>query len=131
MLLESLVASIIVQAIYLVVPGLHPTRVGRHYPPYSRTLSRRLLSIFVPLILIMTFVLIYAVTATTLDMAVSYAVDEMGRDAKSAAQDVPHFIRTGQALLADVASDQVLTQGGQRALNDHLKDSLRKSAAGR
>jgi len=127
-LLESLVASVIVQVIYLAVPGLRPVRVGRRYPPYSRTLNRRLLSIFVPLILIMTFVLIYAVTATTLDMAVSYAVDEMARDANSAAEDVPHFIRTGQALLADVASDRVLWQGDQRALNDYLRDNLRKSA---
>jgi len=53
-LLESLVAAIVVQAAYLLSPRLRPVRVAYQTPPYARTLNRRLLFLFVPLILIMT-----------------------------------------------------------------------------
>jgi len=127
-LLESLVAAIIIQMVYLAFSTLRPVRVTRRYPPYSRTLNRRLLFIFVPLIVIMTFVLIYAVTATTLDMAVSDAVEEMARDANSAAGDIPYFIHNGQGLLADFASDEALWQGDPTELSDHLQSNLRTVA---
>ncbi|MCP4543699.1 MAG: PAS domain S-box protein [Chloroflexi bacterium] len=131
-LLEILVAALIVQAVYLVFHSLRPVRVVRHYPPYSRTLSRRLLFIFVPLIVIMTFILIYAVTATTLEMAVSDAVDEMARDANSASEDIPYFILNGRGLLADFANDfatsQVQWQDDPTVLDDHLEGNVRTLA---
>ncbi len=124
-LLESLVASIIVQVIYVAFADLRPVQAGHQYPPYSHTLNRRLLFIFIPLIVIMTFMLVYAVTATTLDMAVSNAVNEMSRDANSAAEDIPYFIHNGQGLLAAFADDEILWQGDPDALNEHLRGSLR------
>ncbi len=124
-LLESLVAAIIAQAVYLIFPRLRPVRAAHQYPPYSRTLNRRLLFLFVPLILIMTFVLIYAVTTATLDMAISDAIDEMARDANSAAEDVPYFIHNGQGLLADFAGDERLWQSDPAELGEHLKSNLR------
>ncbi|MEE8392362.1 MAG: histidine kinase dimerization/phospho-acceptor domain-containing protein, partial [Anaerolineae bacterium] len=127
-LLESLVSAIIVQAVYLFFSSLRPVRVARHHPPYSRTLNRRLLFIFVPLIMVMTFVLIYAVTATTLDMAVSDAVDEMARDANSAAEDIPYFIHNGLGLLADFANDEALWESDSTMLSDHLQGNLRTLA---
>ena len=127
-LLESLVSAIIIQAVYLIFSSLRPVRVARHHPPYSRTLNRRLLFMFVPLIMVMTFVLIYAVTATTLDVAVSDAVDEMARDANSAAEDIPYFIHSGQGLLADFANDEALWRGDPVVLSDHLRGKLRTLA---
>ncbi len=131
-LLEVLASALIIQAVYVIFPALRPVRVVRHYPPYSRTLNRRLLSIFVPLIMFMTLVLIYAVTATTLDMAVSDAVDEMARDANSAAEDIPYFILNGQGLLADFANDfahgQVQWQDDPAILDDHLEGNVRTLA---
>jgi PAS domain S-box-containing protein len=124
-LLESLVAAIVIQAIYLLFADLRPVRAGHQYPPYTHTLNRRLLFIFVPLVVVMTFMLVYAVTATTLNMAVSDAVDEMSRDANSAAEDIPYFIHNGQGLLAAFADDEVWWQDDPGALDDHLQDSLR------
>jgi PAS domain S-box-containing protein len=127
-LLESLAATVVVQAVYLFFPSLRPAQVTRHHPPYSRTLNRRLLFIFVPLIVVMIFMLIYAVTATTLDVAVSDAVDEMARDANSAAEDIPYFIHTGQGALSDFANDEALWQDDPIVLSHHLRGKLRTLA---
>lgn len=127
-LLESLVAAVLVYGIYLAFPRLRPVRVARRSPPYSRTLSRRLLFLFVPLILLMTFVLVYAVVSTTLRVATSDAVDEMARDANGAAEDIPFFIHTGQGLLAEFANDDVLWNSDPVALEEHLRSDLRTVA---
>jgi len=127
-LLEILVAAIVVQVVYLLSPRLRPVRVVNQFPPYSRTLRRRLLFLFVPLILVMTAVLIYAVTVTTLRVATSEAVDEMARDANSAAEGIPYFIHTGQGLLAEFANDEVLRRSDAIALETHLRSDLRSVA---
>ncbi len=127
-LLESLVAALVVQVVYLVSPRLRPVRVVHQSPPYSRTLRRRLLFLFVPLILVMTAVLIYAVTVTTLRVATSEAVDEMARDANSAAEGIPYFIHTGQGLLAEFANDEVLRRSDPITLETHLRGDLRSVA---
>lgn len=125
LLLESLFASLIIQFIYLIVPKLRPVRAVYRYPPYARTLNRRLLFLFVPLILLMTLVLIYAMTKTTLDMAIADAVDEMSRDAHGAADNIPYFIHTGQGLVEEFASNEALLQGDPALLADVLKSNLR------
>ncbi len=124
-LLESLVAAAVIQLIYLILPDWRPVRAAHEYPPYSRTLNRRLLFLFVPLIMVMTFVLIYAVTTTTLDVAVSDAVDEMARNASSAAEDIPYFIHTGQGLLEGLAKDERLWHQDPITLENRLRDDLR------
>jgi len=124
-LLSSLVAAAIVQLAYLTFPDLCPIRVAHEYPPYSRTLNRRLLFLFVPLIMVMTFVLIYAVTTTTLDLAISDAVEEMARNANSAAEDIPYFIHTGQGLLEGLAKDERLWHGDPITQGNQLRDNLR------
>ncbi len=125
MLLESLVAAIVVQAIYLLAPRLCPIRVAYQTPPYARTLNRRLLFLFVPLILIMTVALVYAVTETTLNVTTREAVDEMARDAHSAAQDIPYFFETGQGLLAEFANDERLQHSDSAMLEERLRGDLR------
>jgi len=127
-LLESLVAAVVIQAIYLLFSHLRPVRVAYRSPPYGRTLSRRLLFMFVPLILTMTFVLVYAVMATTLHMATLDAVDEMARDANSAAEDILYFIYTGQGLLTEFAGDERLWSDDPTILEDCLKSDLRTVA---
>ena len=128
LLLESLAAAIVVQVVFLLSPRLRPVHAVHQFPPYSRTLNRRLLFLFVPLILAMTFILVYAVTATTLRVATLDAVDEMARDASSAAEDIPYFIHTGQGLLAEFAADEALRQGDPPTLQDRLRSDLRTVA---
>nr|HID12351.1 HAMP domain-containing protein [Anaerolineae bacterium] len=127
-LLESLVAATVVQVVYLLSPRLRPVRVAHQSPPYSRTLNRRLLFLFVPLILTMTAVLVHAVTATTLRVATLEAVDEMARDANSAAGGIPYFIHTGQGLLVEFANDEILWHSDPITLEARLRDDLRTVA---
>ena len=127
-LLESLGAAIIVQAIYMLSPRLRPVRTAYRSPPYTRTLNRRLLFLFVPLILTMTFILVYAVTATTLRMATQEVISEMARDAHSAAEEIPYFIHTGQGLLEEFSNDERLQTQDQAALDERLRRDLRAVA---
>jgi len=131
-LLEGIIAAIIVQVVYLLDHllrlRLRPIRAAHRSPPYTRTLNRRLLFLFVPLILAMTIVLVYAVVKTTLQVATSDAVDEMARDASSAADDIPYFIHTGQGLLAEFANDEALRASDPAALEGYLRGDLRTVA---
>lgn len=127
-LLESFVAALVVQIVYLFFTRLRPVHVARRSPPYGRSLNRRMLFLFVPLILAMTFVLLYAVTMTALRMAVLGAVDEMARDANSAAEGIPYFIHTGQGLLVEFANDERLWHSDPITLEARLSGDLRTVA---
>lgn len=125
-LLESLVAAIIVQPLYILVPRLRPVRAAYHSPPYIRTLNRRLLFLFVPLILIMTVVLLYAVTKTTFREATLSVVGEMARDAESAAGVIPSLITTGHTLMMNFAADEELQYSSDPlVLEDRLLNDVR------
>jgi PAS domain S-box-containing protein len=124
-LVEGLIAALAIQVIYLLFPRLRPVRSTRRSPPYSKTLNRRLLVLFVPLIGLITVALVYAVTATALRLATSEAVDQMARDANSAAEGIPYFIQTGQGLLAEFADDERLWQADQDALETRLRRDMR------
>jgi PAS domain S-box-containing protein len=124
-LAEGLIAALAIQAVYLLYPRVRPVRSTRRYPPYSKTLNRRLLCLFVPLIGLITIVLVYAVTVTALRLATSEAVDNMARDASSAAEGIPYFIQTGQGLLAEFARDERLWRADQDALETRLQRDMR------
>jgi PAS domain S-box-containing protein len=125
LLLEGLVAALIIQAVYLFLPQYRPARTARRSPPYSRTLNRRLLFLFVPLIGLITIVLVYAVTATALRLATNEAVNQMARAANSAAEGIPYFIQTGQGLLIEFADDDRLWQTDRDALEARLRRDMR------
>jgi PAS domain S-box-containing protein len=107
-LLESLIAAAILQAIYIIMPRFRPVQTANHPSPHSRSLNLRLLFIFLPLLVVMTYVLVQVVTTTTLRMATAEALNEMTRDAASAAEEIPYFIHTGHGLLAEFANDERL-----------------------
>ena len=125
-LVEGLIAAMVLQALYLFLPRLRPVVWStRRSPPYSKTLNRRLLFLFVPLILLITIVLVYAVTVTALRLARSEAVDQMARDANGAAEWIPYFIQTGQGLLAEFADDERLWHADRAALEARLRKDIR------
>jgi PAS domain S-box-containing protein len=128
LLLQSLVAAIVVLPIYLFFPRLRPVRAAYRFPPYARTLNRRLLLLFVPLILFMTIALLYAVTTRTLGVATSEVVHEMEREASGAADDIVYFIHVGHALLEEFANDKELRESDPIVLEDHLRGDLRTLA---
>lgn len=127
-LLESLAAAVLLQLLYAFFPGLRPVRRARRSPPYSRNLNRRLLFLFVPLILAMTGVSVYAVTARALRLATTEAVDEMAGNANSVAEGIPFFIHTGQGLLSEFANDEKLRDGQSEALQTSLESDMQSVA---
>jgi PAS domain S-box-containing protein len=124
MMLESLADALVVQAVYLFSPTLGPIRAPRRVPPYARTLNLRLLFLFVPLILVMTIVLVSAVTTRTLEVATLGAVGEMERNATSAAEQIAYFAHIGQGLLDGFASDAALLQDSPDELETRLRSDL-------
>ncbi|MBS3783880.1 MAG: HAMP domain-containing protein, partial [Anaerolineae bacterium] len=125
MLVEGFAAALLIQSVYFLAPQHRPVRIARRLPPYSRTLNRRLLFFFVPLMVLMTGVLVYAVTATALRLATSEAVHHMARDANSAAEGILSFIQTGQSLLREFVSDERLGQTDEEVLEARLRRDLR------
>jgi PAS domain S-box-containing protein len=127
-LLESLVAGIVIQVIYVVIPKLRPVQAAGRSAPYARSMNRRFLTVVIPLVLVATAVLITAVTATTIRVARAQAIQEMAQDAYSAARAIPQFIRTGQALLVEFASDEHLQQDNVAAVRSRLMQDVRLDA---
>lgn len=124
-LVESLTAACAIQALYLFFPRLRPVCTVHRPPPYGLSLNRRLLCISVLMLVLAITVLLYAVITTTLHMAIIEAVSTMSRDASIAAEDVPHFIYTGQGLLTGFASDARLWSDDPSILTTCLKNYLR------
>ncbi len=127
-LLEVLVAVTALQALYALSPSVRPVRAPHRFPPYARSLNRRMLMLFVPLILVMTIGLIYAVTATTLRVAVLGVITQMGRDTRNATVGIADFIQDGQSLLTEFANDEPLWQGDRAAREALLQDDMRMLA---
>ena len=127
-LLESLAAAAIVQAGYLILPHVRPIHITRRSPPYSRSLSRRLSSVLTLLMLVMTAVLIYAVTTTARELAREQAVSEVSRDAYAAVEWIPYFVQTGHGLLDEFANDERFWYSDPAALETILGNKLRAGA---
>jgi PAS domain S-box-containing protein len=127
-LLESLAAAVVIQVIYQVTPRHRPVQVARRSAPYARTMNRQFLTLVVPLVLVATAVLITAVTATTIRVARAQAIQEMAQDAYAASAGIPQFVRTGQALLMEFASDERLQQGDAATVQSRLIQDLRMDA---
>lgn len=127
-LVEGLIAGVIGQILYAVVPALRPVQVARSAPPNERSLNRRLLFTFVPLMLIVIVVLVYAVTATTINTATQQAIEQMARDAASASQDIPFFFRAGQSLVGAVADDEQLRSEDANVRQNRLAVGVRAGA---
>ncbi len=124
-LLEALSAGMIAQLLLLIRPSLRPVQKADHVSWLSRSLDRKLFIVVVPLILCTTFGLLYAVTTVTLRGARAEAVSDLARDAHSAADEIPHFIRTGHELLAEFAEDERLLDGDGADLEELLESGLR------
>ncbi len=125
LLLEVLPAAAGLQILYAAHPLTRPVQVPRHASPLRRSLSRKLLVVVVPLIVVMTLVLVYAVTAIALRGARDQAVDDLARDARNAGDEIPYFIHTGQGLLAEFVRDERLLEAPPDRLEFLLKGDLR------
>lgn len=122
---EIAFAAAAFQLLYLGRPLLRPVQTARQVSPLRLSLNRKLLVVIVPLIMVMTLVLVYAVTTMTLRGARAQAVRDLARDARSAADEIPNFIYTGQGLLAEFVRDERLLEGDPQELERLLESDLR------
>jgi PAS domain S-box-containing protein len=127
-LIEALSAGAAAQVLFSVNPSLRPVQEADRLSWFRRSLHRKLLVVVVPLILVATFVLLYAVTTVTLHGARAEAVKDLARDAHSAADEIPTFIHTGQGLLAEFAKDERLSSEDPEELEALLESDLRIGA---
>ncbi len=127
-LAEGLIAGAIGQVLYAAAPTLRPVQAARSAPPHTRSLNRRLLFTFVPIMLIIMAVLVYAVTATTLNAATQQAIEQMARDAVSASDDIPFFFQTGQSLAGALADDERLQSSDATVRQNRLAEGVRAGA---
>ena len=122
---EILLAAATFQLLYVGRPSLRPVQTARCVSPFRLSLNRKLLVVIVPLIVVMTLVLVYAVTTITLRGARTQAVRDLARDARSAADEIPNFIYTGQGLLAEFVRDERLVGAEPQSLERLLESDLR------
>lgn len=103
-LLEALTYGLLLQAVYILFPAVRPVRVARRSPPYTRTLNRRFLFLFIPLFIIFFSALVYAVVASAMNIATRLAMEMMLRDARNGADGISEFVSTGQSLIRQFAT---------------------------
>jgi PAS domain S-box-containing protein len=128
-LVEGVIAGVLGQLLYAALPTLRPTQTTRAVPPpYARSLNRRLLFTFVPIVLLIIAVLVYAVATTTVGAATQQAIQQMARDAGSASQDIPFFFQTGQSLLSSLADDERLHSPDANIRQGQLAEGVRTVA---
>jgi PAS domain S-box-containing protein len=124
-MVEALVAAVAFQLLYAGRPSLRPVQTAHRVSPARRSLNWKLLVVIVPLIVVMTLGLVYAVTTITLRGARAQAVRDLARDAQSAADKIPNFIYTGQGLLAEFARDERLLKAEPEQVERLLESNLR------
>jgi PAS domain S-box-containing protein len=127
LLLETAVAAIVMQMLYLVSRAVRPVRTAYRPAPYARSLNLRLLFLFVPLILIVTCLLLYAVTVTTLGEATAQVVGEMERNGNTTAEYVTYLIAVGEGQLDTFADDDALWLSGPAELESRLQGDVQSS----
>jgi PAS domain S-box-containing protein len=128
LVLETLLAAIGFQLLYLALPRVCPARVARRPAPYARSLNSRLLFLFVPLILLVTVLLLYAVTTTTLSVATAQVVAEMERTGSNTAEYITYLIAIGEGQLDTFAGDVALWHEGPSAVEIRLRAHVQSSA---
>ncbi len=128
LMLQGLFSGLVVQFLYALIPTWKPRRWGQEAPPHARSMSRRLLIVFVPLTMVMVVILFSAVTTTAIRVATTQAIAQMSRDATNASVGIPFFFQMGQGLMVTFASDERLQEEDPAILQQWLAQDLRTVA---
>ncbi|HKZ70570.1 MAG TPA: cache domain-containing protein, partial [Anaerolineales bacterium] len=114
-------------AAYALPSAWAPT-FGNRPPPYSTSLNRRLLFTLLPISFFGLLILISANLAIANEVATTFIVEQMGRNAQSVANTVPYFIQTGQSLLLTLSADPHIQNPDDATLDIWLQDQMRSMA---
>ncbi|MEK7323788.1 MAG: cache and HAMP domain-containing protein, partial [Chloroflexota bacterium] len=112
----------------IAFPAAWAPRAGRLPPPYASSLNNRLLFTFLPLSFVSLLFLIWASSRIAIQVSTSLIVDQMGNDAKNAANTVPYFDQTGRSILNSLAADPHLQDPSPPELEPWLADQIRSIA---
>jgi two-component system, OmpR family, phosphate regulon sensor histidine kinase PhoR len=126
LLLISISAGLLLQALFMWRSGWHPVRADDLIlPPWQQHLSQRVLFTLSPLILLSIIALVGVLSFTAYQVATRLVIGQMMRDASNAGENIPFFIQVGRSLIRDLAQDPVLVQAPQDVSADYLAEGLR------
>lgn len=128
LMLQAAATGILLQVAFLALPAARRATSARGVQPQAQSLFRRQVSLYVPLIVLMVSIFIVVATRTALRVSEDTAVDEMSRDAHSAAAQVPFFLHTGQSLLASFSDARLLDDDSADTRDEELQRNLRTVA---
>ena len=126
MLAQGFSSGLAVEIINVIWPRLRRRKELMQDPIWNRTLSRRLLVPFIAFTLIVMVLLLTVVSDVALRQATDQAITQMARDAQTASADVEEFMRRGQSLLADIASEPVLRIGSAQQQTTQLAAAMQR-----
>ncbi len=124
-LAEGFIGGAIADIIHARWPQWIMSRAKPIAPPWSRTLTRRMVWAFITFTAVLIIALVYAVSATALAEAKRQSIAQMARDALSAAREVPSFFQTGQGLIGEFASDDQIRSPERALRQQRLSADLR------
>jgi PAS domain S-box-containing protein len=128
LLIQAVIAGGLVEAATLARPGWWPVVEGRRVLPFARSLSRRLLFAYLPLVITLAFLLILAVSSVAIQVARQLVFTQMTRDASVAASGIPYFVFTGRGLVYEFSEDESLRSPDAEVQRDRLERGLQTLA---
>jgi PAS domain S-box-containing protein len=123
-LIQSIIAGGILQAVYALWPEMRAVPEPRRVPPYERSISLRFLFFFLPASAIILVVVLYAVMAQALRIALNQSIDQIAHVAGNVSLELPFFQFTGQPLLMGLAQDDDLQSTDYAAREAALKRGM-------
>jgi PAS domain S-box-containing protein len=128
--LNGLLGGLLVQGLYLSVPGLGAPTTGPITPPHLRSMNRRLLTALIPMTLLMVLVVFTAVTTAAINEATNQAIAGMVQRAQEVSEKTPLVFNTGQGLLQFFASDAQLLSPDPQVRQQELEADIKTGMFG-
>ena len=124
-LLSGVIVGLIIQALFLMIPSLIPTKQGLRTPPYARSLKSQVLFVIVPTIVIIILILFFVVNTTATQVAIQQSITAAARDSDNAAERIPFIRQTGQSLLDQFTEDEGLWSPSSEVRQQRLARLIR------
>ena len=123
-LAKAVIAGLVLQLIYALLPQLRAVQEATRTPPYARSISLRFLFVFLPASSITLVIILYAMMAQSLRIATDQAIDQVRHVASNVSIGLPFFTWTGQSLLSGIALDDDLQSPEYKVREAALKRGM-------
>ena len=122
---ELFIAGVIASILHVARPSAWAPTFGNRPPPYSTSLNRQLLFALITLSLGGLSLLIYFNLQIAKDVATTFVVEQLGRNAQTVSNSVPYFAQTGQSVLNNLATDPAIQNPNPTTLSPWLAEQIR------